>query len=274
MNGEPAIDGHAHVFRRGLALAAGRRYAPDYDAPLEAYLAMLDANGFGGGVLVQPSFLGTDNGFLLQALRAAPERLRGVAVVDPASGRDELVMLQRQGIVGLRANLLGAPLPDFAAAPWRDLLRQAASLGFHLEVQAEAPDLAAVLPPLLACDGLAIVVDHFGLPDPALGADDPALASALSLVAQAPGRCWIKVSAPYRLGSRGFEVATALIPRLRAAFGLDHLVFGSDWPHTRFEDATRVAHAREALPLWFPDPAERARVTFANAQALFDWSPP
>ncbi|CAD5199418.1 putative 2-pyrone-4,6-dicarboxylic acid hydrolase [Pseudomonas sp. FEN] len=27
------IDAHAHVFQRGLGLAAVRRYAPDYDAP-------------------------------------------------------------------------------------------------------------------------------------------------------------------------------------------------------------------------------------------------
>ena len=59
------IDTHAHVFARGLTLAEGRRYAPDYDAPVEDYLRRLDENGLSHGVLVQPSFLGTDNGFML-----------------------------------------------------------------------------------------------------------------------------------------------------------------------------------------------------------------
>lgn len=47
----PAIDTHAHVFRRGLKLAPGRRYAPDYDAPLSLYLEQLDYNGITNGVL-------------------------------------------------------------------------------------------------------------------------------------------------------------------------------------------------------------------------------
>jgi hypothetical protein len=75
------VDTHAHVFRRGLALARGRRYAPDDDATLADYLGMLDRNGIARGVLVQPSFLGTDNGCLLAALAQAPARLLGIRAV-------------------------------------------------------------------------------------------------------------------------------------------------------------------------------------------------
>ena len=49
------IDTHAHVFLRGLPMAPERRYAPDYDAPLPAYLDILDGNGIAAVVLVQPS---------------------------------------------------------------------------------------------------------------------------------------------------------------------------------------------------------------------------
>src|SRR4051794_22927541 len=52
---KPAIDTHAHIFKRGLKLADVRRYAPDYDATLTDYLTTLDANGMTHGVLVQPS---------------------------------------------------------------------------------------------------------------------------------------------------------------------------------------------------------------------------
>ena len=65
-----AIDSHAHVFRRGLPLAPVHRHAPDYDALLADYLALLDAHAVSHAVLVQPSFLGTDNSFLLDAVRA------------------------------------------------------------------------------------------------------------------------------------------------------------------------------------------------------------
>jgi hypothetical protein len=59
-SGVTAVDCHAHVFRVGLPLADVRRYAPDYDATPADYVKMLDANGMSHGVLIQPSFLGTD----------------------------------------------------------------------------------------------------------------------------------------------------------------------------------------------------------------------
>ncbi len=85
----PVIDTHAHVFHRGLKLAPGRRYAPDYDAPLALYLEQLDRSGMTNGVLVQPSFLGTDNSYLVECLTQANGRLRGIAVVDPSVSADE-----------------------------------------------------------------------------------------------------------------------------------------------------------------------------------------
>lgn len=112
-----AVDTHAHVFHQGLALADTRRHTPDYDATLAQYLELLDGHGLSHGVLVQPSFLGTDNSHLLQALRAAPARLRGVAVVDPAIDDPGLQALAAAGVVGIRLNLIGLDLPDLAAPP-------------------------------------------------------------------------------------------------------------------------------------------------------------
>src|SRR5258708_15293735 len=78
---EPAwIDAHTHVFVRGLKLAMDARYAPDYDASWEALLALATRNGVGRAVILQPSFLGFDNSYLLGALRARPGRLRCVAL--------------------------------------------------------------------------------------------------------------------------------------------------------------------------------------------------
>ena len=77
------IDTHAHIFELAQRMLDERRYTPPRDATLKQYLAMLDANDIARGVLVQPSFLGTDNSFMLAALRAQPERLRGIAVSIP-----------------------------------------------------------------------------------------------------------------------------------------------------------------------------------------------
>src|SRR5215471_29782 len=70
-----ACDCHCHVFGPAARFpyAELRSYTPD-DAPLEAYLALLDRLGFDRGVLVQPSACGRDNRAMLDALARAPVR--------------------------------------------------------------------------------------------------------------------------------------------------------------------------------------------------------
>src|SRR5260370_542908 len=160
-----SVDTHAHVFERGLPMPDARRYAPDEDALLGTYLHHLDTHGMAHGVLVQPSFLGTDNSYLLQALRAQPQRLRGVAVVDESTGDEQLQALADAGVVGMRLNLIGLPLPDLNAPGWRRVLEQANTLGWHVELHLQAGRLPDLLPALLAA-GCPVVVYHFRPPYP------------------------------------------------------------------------------------------------------------
>lgn len=216
-------------------------------------------------MLVQPSFLGTDNGFLLAALRAHPDRLRGIAVVAPEA---DLGPLDGTGIVGLRLNLIGRPDPDFAANLWRRHLAEVARRGWQIEVQAEARRLPGILPLLLAA-GIDVVVDHFGKPDPALGIEDPGFQYLLE--AAASRRIWVKLSGSYRSGGveRGQAIAAAAMPLLKRSLGLDRLVWGSDWPHTQFERATDYGAARGLLDAWLPDPGERRQVLGDTPARLF-----
>ena len=132
------VDSHAHVFARGLPLAATRRHAPDYEAPLAEYLALLDAHGVSHGVLVQPSFLGTDNSFLLGALRTCPARLRGVAVVDPTTADEALLhAMAEAGVCGIRHNLVRLQLPDISRPECQELFASLNALCWHLELNRE-----------------------------------------------------------------------------------------------------------------------------------------
>lgn len=263
----PTYDCHSHIFRRGLPLAPVRRYAPDYDATAEDYLAQLDANGIGHGVLVQPSFLGTDNSYMVDALNRYPQRLRGIAVVDPAIAEEELSALHESNVVGIRLNLAGLPLPDLRSAAWRRLLAWLAAHHWQVELHREVRDLPQLLDPLLD-GGVDVVLDHFGRPDPALRDGDPAY--QLLLKRGATGRLWVKVSGVYRLdpGHDGQPLATHLYPLLRDALGADHLVWGSDWPHTQNEKSVGFAATLAQLAATVPDPQERARV-LSNAGRLF-----
>ena len=261
----PVIDTHAHVFHRELKLAPGRRYAPDYDAPLSLYLEQLDRNGMTSGVLVQPSFLGTDNSYLVDCLKQTGGRLRGIAVVDPAVPADQLRAFDRAGVVGIRLNLVGQPLPDLTAVEWKALLANVKAIGWQVEIQRNASDLAALVPQLLD-HGVTIVLDHYALPDPKLGVTDPGFQSVLKL--GATRNVWVKVSAPYRNGPAGESFAKEAYPLLRRAYGLDRLLWGSDWPHTQFEATQTYAKNRQFLDTLIVDEGERAQV-LASPRSLF-----
>ncbi|CAJ0721979.1 MULTISPECIES: amidohydrolase family protein [Ralstonia] len=263
-----AIDMHAHVFERGLQLADARRYAPTYDAPLPAYLAQLDAHGVSHGVLVQPSFLGVDNSYLLAALKQAPQRLRGVAVIDPAAPETLLTQMNAEGIVGIRLNLIGAADPQLKSPVWQAALARLHALGWHVELHVEARRLPALLQPLLEAQ-VSVVVDHFGRPDPALGVDDPGFAALLA--AGRSRRVWVKISGAYRNGAngRGEAIALAAMPRLKDALGLDRLVWGSDWPHTQFESQIDYDKMWAFAGVLLPSAADRKQVLVDTPAQLF-----
>ncbi len=263
-----SVDTHAHIFRRGLPLAPGARYTSDYDATPADYIAQLDANGMSHGVLVQISFLGTDNSYILDAIKASNGRLKGIVVVDPTMNPADMQALDAAGIVGVRLNLVGRPIPDFTAAPWPDHLKAVAALGWQVKIHREAKDLAAIVTPLLAA-GVTVVVDHFGRPDGTLGVDDPGF--RFLLTQGATRRLWVKVSAAYRNGKDGAGEATALkgYPMLRDALGVDRLLFGSDWPHTTFEKTTNFAGQKAFFEQMVTSADERRQIMGPNAAQLF-----
>ncbi|MDB6116139.1 MAG: putative TIM-barrel fold metal-dependent hydrolase [Lacunisphaera sp.] len=266
-----AVDTHAHLFRRDLALANVHRYAPDYDATLDQYLRLLDEHGLSHGVVIQPSFLGTDNSYLVSALRAAPHRLRGIAAIDPSVDEPALDSLAAAGVVGIRLNLIGLSIPDLRSAPWTRVLASLARRDWQVEVQREARDLPQILDPLLQA-GLKVVVDHFGRPNPKLGVADPGFQYLLGL-----GRTrqvWVKLSGAYRNGANGEGAAFALAaaPRLLETYGPDRLLWGSDWPHTQFEKAVDYSSARAALDQWVPDASARAAILGETPAKLYGFS--
>lgn len=262
------IDTHAHAFTQDMRMIEGRRYTPTCDATIADYLAMLDDNGLSHGVLVQISFLGTDNDYLVRTLRQEPARLRGIVVVEPGIATEELHAFDEVGVVGVRLNLIGLPNPPLASSDWQKHLRQLAELGWQVEVQAEAQRLPHLLPMLLGT-GVRVVVDHFGRPDQALGIDDPGFRYLLTL--GKTRQVWVKLSGAYRngLAGRGEQIAASAAPALLGEFGAERLLWGSDWPHTCFEQPDATSAARKALDHWISSDADRHTVLVDSPRRLF-----
>ncbi|MFJ4433529.1 amidohydrolase family protein [Pseudomonas sp. NPDC089395] len=260
------IDTHAHIFRQDLPMVPSRRYSPAYDALIEQYLAHLDRFGLSHGVLIQPSFLGTDNRYMLQALRRHPERLRAVAVVDASISDQALDALAEAGVVGIRLNLVGKQLADYAGPEWTALFKRLAVRGWQVEIQRGFDDLALIVPAILAC-GVDVVVDHFGLPASGIDPRNDSHRTFLHLLAEP--KLWLKLSAAYRSQS-DLAKAKVLLAQVREAVGgLERFLWGSDWPHTQFEQQTRYAEQYAFFEALLPDPGERAQVLRDNPAKLF-----
>ena len=259
----PRIDSHAHVFTAGCRLAVARRYTPDREAPVASYLAELDRFGFSHGVLVQPHFLGTDNSYLVECLRAAPERLRGVVMLEPGVSEALLDDYQEAGVVGVRVNLIGEDPGFLGQSRWQALFRRVAARGWLIQLHALSSAIPRILDHLWPSDA-PLLVDHFGRPDPALGLDDPGFQEILARAAS--GRLWVKLSAPYRWGG---VAVRPYVEVLRQAFGPARLVWGSDWPWTRTANGIDFLQVRRWLPDWLPDERDRTLVLGDTPAQLF-----
>ena len=100
-----AADCHAHVFgpRDKYPWAANRLYTPP-PVTLDDYLAMHRAAGIDRGVLVQTGLYGNDNSFIVDAIKAHPKTLRGIALIGEDISDRELRHLAENGVRGFRVN--------------------------------------------------------------------------------------------------------------------------------------------------------------------------
>jgi predicted TIM-barrel fold metal-dependent hydrolase len=255
-----AVDAHFHVFAAHQA-QPGARYTPAYAAPLSAWAAAALPLGVRRGVLVQTSFMGTDNSLLLATLAQHPDTLRGIAVVAPGTDLQGLRPLHAAGVCGIRLNLAGVShdMAAWSAATplWDALL----ALGWHLELHTDTGRLPEVLAQLPA--GLPLVIDHMGKPD-AVAASDASVRALAARSRQTPVH--VKLSGAYRLG--GLD-ASALARLWLGELGPDRLLWGSDWPCTNHEAQADYPALRHALDSWLADAAAANAALATNPDRLY-----
>ena len=261
---ENRIDTHAHVFAASCVIAPGARYRPVGEAPVGEWLALQDAAGVSHGVLVQPSFLGSDNSYLLEALRAQPRRLRATVVVDPGIPLATLRQWDALGVRGIRLNTIGREHPgEYAKPEWKTLFKRLADLGWHVEVHGEGAAMAVMLGVLETCPA-RIVVDHFGRPEAKFGLACSGVRAVLRFAEKQA--LYVKLSAPYRLSGGD---AAAYAGFYLARLGAKRLMWGSDWPWTQHEDRYSYAQTLGWLSGWIADEAARKALLWDTPAELF-----
>ncbi len=114
-----------------------------------------------------------------------------------------------------------------------------------------------------------IVVGHMGNMRPAQDVNAPGFQALLRLVRT--GRCWVKVTAPYRISSHDLPygdvvpIANALVDAAP-----DRMIWGTDWPHVMLKKQMPNDGALcDLLADWIPDPDRRNQVLVDNPAKLY-----
>lgn len=262
-----AWDTHTHVI--GLPPAFPWVSPRNYDPPaasVDDYIAHLDTLGMDYGVLVQISIHGTDNRMLVDALKARPDRLRGIAVVSPDVSDAELEMLHNAGVRGVRVVTLVAG--GVGLETIEPITKRIAPLGWHLQLAVPGEALEDAMPLLLDLP-TPLVLDHFSGCDPASGVDGPQFQAMLRLVRET--ECYVKLSGAYRLSDPPWDAVTPMAKALIAA-APDRLVWASDWPHVAVTDPNLMPSTEETLDVlanWTTDEAIQRRILVENPVKLY-----
>ena len=226
-----AVDAHCHVFGPADAFpfAPERKYTPG-DAGKEMLFALRDHLGLSRNVIVQASCHGKDNSAMIDALRAADGRARGVAVVAHDIGDEELDQMHAAGVRGVRFNFVKRLVDATPREVFMATAERVQRLGWHIVVYFEAPDLADLTPFLKQLPGI-VVVDHLGRPDVTQPVDGPGFQAFANLMADMPN-LWTKVSCPERLTVAGppYDDVVPFQRHLVEHFS-DRVLWGTDWPH-------------------------------------------
>lgn len=263
--GPLACDCHFHVFSAHEG-TTDARYVPNYSATLLDWEVHAKRAGVHRGVVVQPSFLGTDNRQMLQALAQRPATLRGVAVIVPDITTGALRELHHAGVRGIRLNLMGAHddtglLRALPASWWSALM----AADMHLELHADIGRIAALLP--MVPDDLIVVLDHFAKPERIEPGDGTV--QAVSQRVRSSGATYVTLSGVYRQAAVNQQRCGELASLWLAELGPDHLLWASDWPCTNFESEADYALLHTALRNWLPHVTDYEAALATNAQRLY-----
>lgn len=214
---------------------------------IEVQHAAMNAVGVTATVIAVPAglygrqradgFVEYDNGYAEEAAKRYPGRFYSVGFADPvAPDVDDAVadLAARPGVVGIRQRVgHGDGLDEITQGQWNLFFRSVAEHGLPVFVAAEGV-LESLHQTIQRHDDVQFIIDHFGLPVPQVLPPDSGrpfdqLPSLLEL-AKFPNVA-VKWGGAQRLSEEPypFEDIWPHMHRVVDAFGVDRLMFASDW---------------------------------------------
>jgi predicted TIM-barrel fold metal-dependent hydrolase len=232
------IDAHSHIWTpdtEKYPLSAGFRRAnmepPSFTVEELAQQAI--PVGVNRVVLIQMSFYGYDNSYMLDAIAARPEMFRGVAVIDQESGDPSTSMrdLKRRGVRGFRIYPKDRPLDRWLSSDgMRAMWKAAAAERLNMCCLMDPNGLPAVDKMCGEFPDTPVVIDHLcriGVSGEVKADDVKGLCNMAK-----HKQLTVKVSAFYALGQKKppYRDLAPLIKQVFDAFGPERLMWASDSP--------------------------------------------
>ena len=275
-----ACDAHVHIIgpRDKYPMVPNRAYTPP-TATVAQLRALHRRLGIQRIVLVQPSFYGTDNSCMLDALKELGDSARGVAVIAANTPEAELRDMDAKGVRGIRINLesAGNRDPKAGQALLAAMAKKVAPLNWHIQIYAALPVLSQMTG-ALADSPVPVVLDHFG----GLVLDGgPGQRGWQGIVDIArAGKAYVKLSAPYRVSKTKDYADLNTWAQTIIYARRDHMLWASDWPHTQtipgksLEEVTPFNKIDAAASLrqfnsWYPDETTRRMMLVDNPAKLY-----
>ena len=257
---ERVIDCHFHVFGdiRQFPIQPTSAYTPRISS-LDEHTTTFGPRGMTRRIIVAASCYGTDNSCHLAALGEEGAAGRAVVSINSATPDADLAAMTQAGARGARFNTISPGAMGYA-----ELFANAPRLraqGWHAELYTTADRLNPVFDQLMAT-GLDFVVAHYASLDPAAGLNQPAVRMMERLLAT--GRCWLKLSAPYRVSSAPGYADLEPYAKHFLQLRPDRMIWGSDWPYI---------HHEEKLGGWDPMQPLAGWMTAEQACAVY-WDNP
>jgi len=264
-----ACDAHNHVFGPGAKFpyAPERRYTPE-DAPKEALTALHALLGVERAVIVQASCHGKDNRAMLDAIADAPDRRRGVAMVDDGFTDNDLAALDRGGVRAVRFNFVrhlgGTPDMDL----FRRVIDSIKGLGWHVVLHMDASDIVP-LGDMMRHLPLPFVIDHMGRVEATAGTQQPAFHALLELAKRE--NCWIKVGGAERISLPPYAAAVPIARAIVAAIP-DRVLWGTDFPHPNLKHEADEADLVDLIPQFAVTAEAQRKLLVDNPARLYGFA--
>ena len=245
------------------------------DIEYDAMLTTMDAAGVGAGILVSAGLYGWDNSYALEAADRHPDRFRVVGRIDPwdpAVADNVAAFAEHPLAVGIRFMVRGEELSRLSEGGYDPVIEAAGKAG--LSVGLLGPEATRDFGALFARHAeVQFLIDHFGVAAPpprGQGIDHFRDFDDVLTLAEHPNAA-IKLSGGPALSETDFpyEQLQPRILQLLDAYGVDRLVWGSDWtrvPNATYEQGVRYLEDWDGI-----DAADKARIMGANARRIFGW---